>query len=101
MVAPVLASLHAQRGRNRCPAVVRALYDATDGQLLHWRMLAEIDRETADAIEFAVEIRAAVGPLRLAAHATKIEALSTFDPGRQRRPAARRGAKIRSAAGYF
>jgi hypothetical protein len=30
------------------------LYDATDGQPLHWRMSAEIDRETADAIEFAV-----------------------------------------------
>jgi hypothetical protein len=79
--------------------LVRALYDATGGQSLHWRMSAEIDRETADAIEFAVEIRAAVGPLRLAAHATKIEALSTFGPGRQRRPAARRGAKIRSGAG--
>jgi hypothetical protein len=34
--------------------LVQALYDATDGQLLHWRMSAEIDRDTADAIEFAV-----------------------------------------------
>jgi hypothetical protein len=34
--------------------LVRALYDTTDGQPLHWRMSAEIDRETADAIEFAV-----------------------------------------------
>jgi len=30
------------------------LYDATGGRPLHWRMSAEIDRETADAIEFAV-----------------------------------------------
>jgi hypothetical protein len=34
--------------------LVCALYDATGGQSLHWRMSAEIDRETADAIEFAV-----------------------------------------------
>jgi hypothetical protein len=34
--------------------MLSVLYDATDGQPLHWRMSAEIDRETADAIEFAV-----------------------------------------------
>jgi hypothetical protein len=34
--------------------LVRALYDATGGQPFYWRMSAEIDRETADAIEVAV-----------------------------------------------
>ena len=33
------------------------LYDATDGQPLHWRMSAEIDRETADAIEVCSRAR--------------------------------------------
>ncbi len=34
--------------------LVRALYNATDGRPLHWRMSAEIDGATTDAIAFAV-----------------------------------------------
>jgi hypothetical protein len=33
--------------------LVRALYDATDGRPMQWRMLEELDGATTDAIEFA------------------------------------------------
>jgi hypothetical protein len=33
--------------------LARALYDATDGLLMQWRMLEELDGATTDAIEFA------------------------------------------------
>ena len=34
--------------------LVRALYNATEGRPMQWRMLAGLDGVTADAIEFAV-----------------------------------------------
>jgi hypothetical protein len=34
--------------------LVRALYDATNGLPMQWRMLEELDGATTDAIEFAV-----------------------------------------------
>ena len=33
--------------------LVRALYDATNGSLMHWRMIERLDGVTADAVEFA------------------------------------------------
>jgi hypothetical protein len=50
---PELVAMHSET-ETLAPHLVSVLYDATGGQSLHGRMSAEIDMETAAAIEFAV-----------------------------------------------